>query len=80
MLGRTSRRCSPVRLGAVPARSVEVVGLGVGEPQRARDPGEDLARRTRRPALLEPDVVLRGDVREDRHLLAAQTRGPASRA
>ena len=58
---------------------VEVVGLGVGEPQRARDPGEDLARRARRPALLEPDVVLRGDVREDRDLLAAQTRCPASR-
>ena len=52
-----------------------MIGLRVGEPQRARDPGEDLARRSRRPALLEPDVVLRGDVREDRDLLAAEPGG-----
>jgi len=53
-----------------------VIGLRVGEPQRPRDPGEDLARRSRRPALLEPDVVLGGDVREDRDLLAAVTWAP----
>src|SRR6202041_3412833 len=56
-------------------QAVEVVALRAGEPQRARDPREDLARRTRRPALLEPDVVLGGDVREDRDLLPAQPRG-----
>jgi NAD(P)-dependent dehydrogenase (short-subunit alcohol dehydrogenase family) len=37
---------------------VEVAGLGVGEAQRARDPGEDFARRTRRPALT-PGVIER---------------------
>src|ERR1022692_1489645 len=58
---------------------VQMIGLGVGKPQRARDRGEDLARRARRPALLEPDVVLGGDVRQDRDLLAAQPRGPAPR-
>ena len=43
-------------------------------------PGEHLARRSRRPALFETDVVLRGDVREDRDLLAAQPRRPPPRA
>ncbi|HXA61395.1 MAG TPA: hypothetical protein VNW94_19785, partial [Streptosporangiaceae bacterium] len=36
---------------------VEVIGLGVREPQRASDPGEDLALRSRRPALLEGAIV-----------------------
>src|ERR1700755_2254364 len=63
----------PGRRGA--RQDVEVIGLRVGEPQRARDPGEYFARRSRRPALLEPDVVLGGDVREDRDLLAAEPRG-----
>jgi short chain dehydrogenase len=57
-----------------------VVGLGVGEPQRVRDRGQDVARRAWRPALLEADVVLGGDVREDRHFLAAQTWCAASRS
>ena len=64
----------PDRRGA--GEDVEVVGLRVGEPQRAGDPREDFARRTRRPALLEPDVVLGRDVREDRDLLAAEPRRP----
>ena len=50
-----------------------MVGLRVGEPQRSRDRGQDGARGAWRPALLEADVVLRGDVREDRHFLAAKT-------
>jgi len=58
---------------------VEMIGFGVREQQGAGDPGEDLTRRPRRPALLKPHVVLDGDVREDRDLLAAKTRGPASR-
>ncbi len=50
---------------------VQVIELGVREPQRSSDTGENLARGSRRPALFESDVVLGGDVREDRHLLAA---------
>jgi hypothetical protein len=53
---------APVQTGATRRRArqdVEVIGLGVRELQRAGDPGEDLARRARRPALLEADVVLR---------------------
>ncbi len=57
-----------------------MVRLGVGEPQRPGDGGEDLAGRARRPALLEPHVVLGGDVRADRDFLAAQAGGTASRA
>ena len=57
---------------------MKVIGLGIGEPQRTGDPGEHFARGTWRPALLEPDVVLGRDVCEDRDLLAAQTRRPAS--
>src|SRR6266700_5982918 len=68
----------PDRRGA--RQDVEVAGLRVGEPQRARDPREDLARRARRPALLKPDIVLSGDVREDRDLLTAQPRRPAPRS
>src|SRR5207247_838809 len=67
----------PDRRGA--REEMEVVGLGRGEPQRVRDPGEDLARRTWRPALLEPYVVLGGDVREHRDLLAAEPRRPSPR-
>src|SRR5690242_20466636 len=61
-------------------QDMQVVGLGVGKPQRARDPGQDLARRPRRPPLLEPHVVLGGDVSEDRDLLAAKPRGTAPRS
>jgi hypothetical protein len=61
-------------------QDVEMRGLRVGEPQRARDPGEHLARRARGPALFEADVVLGGNVGEDRDLLAAQAWRPAPRA
>ena len=59
---------------------VQVVGLGVGQPQRGGDRGQDLGGRPRRAALFEPDVVLGGDVREHCDLLATQTRGPPPRA
>ena len=59
---------------------MEVTGLGVGEPQRAGDPGQDLARWPRGPALFEPDVILGRDVGQNRDLLTAQTRRPAARA
>lgn len=61
-------------------QDVEVAGLGVGEPQRAGDSGQYVTRRPWCPALFESDVVLRGDMREDRHFLAAKTWRPASRA
>jgi hypothetical protein len=80
MLGRTSRRCSRVRVGAVPARTWRWSDSASVSRSAPAIPGEDFARRPRRPALLEPDVVLRGDVGEDRGLLAAQPRCPASRS
>jgi hypothetical protein len=44
---------TPVRFGAAPREDVEVVGLRVGEPQRSRDSGQDVARGAWRPALFE---------------------------
>ncbi len=57
-----------------------MVGLGVSEPQCPRDRGQHIGRGAWRPALFEADVVLRGDVRQDRHFLAAKTWCAASRA
>ena len=75
MLAGTSRRWA---VRSVRCRQERAdARLAPGEPQRPRDAVQDLARRARSPALLEPHVVLGGDVRQDGHLLAAQSRRAA---
>src|SRR6266540_2264902 len=80
MLGRTLQRRHPTRRGPGSGRpdQVEQVGaLGLVELERTADSLEDIIRHAAGVAALEARVVLHAGPRQQRDLLAPQTRHPA---